>query len=206
MNLIFDPFWALDWKKVTQPHLSDQKVPFIGENLERKIRIFFLAGLPTIYHFARIAAFQIHLRCFVPNHDILKIESFWCWFFWLDNLKGVMVLAFPVSGTKSYSGKLVAFCCCKQWHNATFFAKILTWYFKKFLAAKKIIAALILGSESNIFRRCSWHFTSASTFSLSSGNPITSVSSLQQMKSPLILVKSCADYNTISFPLQVGLI
>ena len=124
--------------------------------------------------------------------------------FWLDNLKSALVFFLslaPVHSLESWSIFLFA----NSGIMPLFLPRLLTWNFKKFLAAKKIIAALILGSESNIFRRCSWHFTSASTFSLSSGNPITSVSSLQQMKSSVILVKSCADYNVFSFPSQVGL-
>ena len=203
MNWIFDPFWPIDWKKVTQPHLSDQKGHCIGENLERKMRIFFL-GQPTIYHFARITAFQIHLRCF--SH----IMTFWrLKVFGADFLVGQFEKCFGLGFYRLWHQLIVwkagRFFFANSGIMPLFLPRLLTWNFKKFLAAKKIIAALILGSESNIFRRCSWHFTSASTFSLSSGNPITSVSSLQQMKSSVILVKSCADYNVFSFPSQVGL-
>ena len=161
---------------------------------------------PTYYiSLCKIYSISNTFTLFFAYYDILKIESFWCWFFgwtiWKVLWSWFLPSLAPVYSLESWTFFLFA----NSGIMPLFLPRLLTWNFKKFLAAKKIIAALILGSESNIFRRCSWHFTSASTFSLSSGNPITSVSSLQQMKSSVILVKSCADYNTFSFPSQAGL-
>ena len=38
-NWIFGPFWPLDWKKITQPPLSDQKGPLVTET--KSILVFF---------------------------------------------------------------------------------------------------------------------------------------------------------------------